>query len=55
MTIVSIINTAKSETAAMAFSFLLAADKGVGNTVYTSPVGYLVVADDSRAVLFQQI
>lgn len=53
-TIIETIPTPVAEQAALAFSAVLAVDKGVQSKVQPVCDGWLVIADDGLAILFQQ-
>lgn len=52
MTIIKTIQTTEPEQAALKFSAILSADKGVPNDVRPVDGGYVVEADDGRAIFF---
>lgn len=54
MQILNIVTATNAEQLALVFSACLAADKGVPSEILVVPVGFVVVADDGRAVLFEQ-
>ena len=51
-TIVETIRTTAPEKAALAFGAILAVDKGVGNIVEPYAGGFLMLAEDGKAILF---
>ena len=54
MTIVQTIECPEPRNLALLAGAILAADKGVGNRVEEAADGWLMIADDDKAVLFKQ-
>jgi phosphoribosylcarboxyaminoimidazole (NCAIR) mutase len=54
MTIVQTIEVPNPHNAALLAGAILAADKGVGNRVEETPAGWMMIADDDKAILFTE-
>jgi hypothetical protein len=52
MTILKTVETPEPQNAALICGIILACDKGVGNRVEETPAGWLMIADDDKAILF---
>ena len=54
MTVIQTVETTDPHNAALVAGIILAGDKGVGNRVEETSDGWLMIADDDRAILFKR-